>query len=564
MSSIDTGASYIGSILRDGKPYVVPKFQRDYSWTAEEVDQLWSDIATAIEEKRDSYFIGSIVINDGDSSSYSVIDGQQRLTTISLLICALRDTCYSKDNAKLADRLAGDFLGKFEYATGETTPKLTLNVLNRSFYNDKIINSANVDELKTFSRNTRNPKSNRLIALAYLHLLECVERRLDSGMLLTDLIQELVTAIDDTIQVIRISVKDDYDAYMLFETLNDRGLALSVADLLKNYFFSKSEEKIEDVQDNWQEMISNLGKTETKRYLRHVWLSKYGVVRDKDLYSKIKEKFSTKSKVISFSKELKESSELYASLSDPKASLWASLEESERYKVESLIEELCLFGVNQYNPLLLAVWESNSRIFYSVLRMITVFSFRYSIIMGMGPGNIERNFSEAALYVRNNTNCSASDVFKRIQHLYPSDEDFYDAFKEKEITQSSIARYILRKINDKLEEGSGLVVNKNSFAMNLEHVMPQNIKDKEWMQHGEDSEVTDYIHRLGNMTLLSTGINRKVANSSFNEKLIEYRKTTPLKISEGIFDKEEWTLTNIDNRQIQLAKIAKCIWRVDY
>lgn len=184
--------------------------------------------------------------------------------------------------------------------------------------------------------------------------------------------------------------------------------------------------------------------------------------------------------------------------------------------------------------------------------------------MGMGPGNIERNFSEAALYVRNNTNCSASDVFKRIQHLYPSDEDFYDAFKEKEITQSSIARYILRKINDKLEEGSGLVVNKNSFAMNLEHVMPQNIKDKEWMQHGEDSEVTDYIHRLGNMTLLSTGINRKVANSSFNEKLIEYRKTTPLKISEGIFDKEEWTLTNIDNRQIQLAKIAKCIWRVDY
>ena len=108
MSSIDTGANYIGSMLRDGKPYVVPNFQRNFSWKNEQVEQFWDDLFNALKNTEDSYFLGSIVINDSDKSSYSLIDGKQRITTISILLCALRDIAKLKNSEKLANQINSD------------------------------------------------------------------------------------------------------------------------------------------------------------------------------------------------------------------------------------------------------------------------------------------------------------------------------------------------------------------------------------------------------------------------------------------------------------------------
>ena len=136
---------------------------------------------------------------------------------------------------------------------------------------------------------------------------------------MADYLREITTVIDRTVQVIEITVQDDYDAYMLFETLNDRGLALSVADLLKNYLFSRAEDRLEDVQENWQEMSRSLASIETKRFLRHYWLSRFAVVREKDLFKKIKDKFHSKSSVYQFSLELRKAADIYASLYDARA-----------------------------------------------------------------------------------------------------------------------------------------------------------------------------------------------------------------------------------------------------
>ena len=455
-------------------------------------------------------------------------------------------------------------MGKFEYSSGETVPKLTLNFNNRAFYREKIVNGADVEFLKAFVRNSRNKKSNRLLAQSYLHLRQKIEQRTNSGQVLAEFVGEIVTAVDDTIQVIRITVKDDYDAYMLFETLNDRGLALSVADLLKNYLFSKAEEAIDDVQDNWQQTTESLGKIETKRYLRHLWLSKFGVVRDKDLYGRIKEKFRTKQQVYNFSKELRDSAESYAAFSDPQSAIWEIFDAQDRAKIVDHVEELMLFGVNQYNPLLLSAIEVRPEIFLSVVRSVSAFAFRYSIIMGSGTGNIERTFADAAVFVRNNPNCSAKDVFEKYRHLYPSDQDFRDAFSTKDVSHGALARYILRKINDKMEVGSGLVVDKNGFSMNLEHVLPQKFNRQDWTGFPDDVDPKDYVHRIGNMTLLSASINRKISNKGFGAKLAEFQKSDGLKISEDILSQQSWGAAEIDKRQIALAKAAADIWRVDY
>lgn len=524
MSSIDTGACYIGTILRDGKPYLVPKFQRDYSWKNEQISLLWEDMFRSLSENYSSYFIGSMVINDSDPSGYTVIDGQQRLTTFSILLCALRDIARERDSSALADRLGSDFLGKFEYATGETTPKLTLNQNNRQYYHDKIINNVSLEVLQADLKNRREHKSNRLIAEAYLFFYNKIQIELESGQLLSEFIQKIVSAIDDVIQIIRITVKDDYDAYMLFETLNDRGLALSVADLLKNYLFSKADDhRLEDVQDNWQEMSANLDKIETKRFLRHLWLSKYGVVRDRDLYRSIKDKYKTKTSVLNFSKELRDSSDVYAALDDPQSQIWTMFPDRDRRKIEEYLDDLSLFGVNQYNPLLLSTLEENPNIFLSVLKTVVTFAFRYSIILGSGTGNIERTFSDVAIFVRNTRSCSARDVFNRISHLYPGDMEFLDAFADKVISRSNMARYILRKINDQAEESSGLRVDKNGFAMTLEHILPQKFSQEDWSDFCIDGdEPKEYVHRLGNMTILSSSLNRRASNGSFSEKLARF------------------------------------------
>lgn len=560
MANIDTGAIHIGTLLRDSKQYLVPEFQRDYSWESEQIEQLWSDIFDAIDGKSADYFIGSMVINDSNATHYQVIDGQQRLTTISILLCAMRDQAIAKGHLGIASGISSDFLGKLDYSTQETRPKLVLNKNNKTYYSERIVNNADIDQLRSDRLKKSLIKSNRRIASAYVSLYDSIEEKLNKGVSFTDLLSQIVTAVDNMIQVIRISVKDDYDAYLLFETLNDRGLALTVADLLKNYLFSQAEDRLQDVQEHWRQMVQSLDQIETKRFLRHFWLSNYGVVRDKELYKKMRLKYTTKSSVEKLSRDLRDSAEFYSALSDPSHDTWSQFSPESRQRIVDGIEELITFNVNQYNPLLLATLESNPSEFEAVLKLVLAFAFRYSIILGSGTGNIEKNFTIAALHMREKKNASAADVFEKIKHLYPSDADFEDAFRDKSLTQSALARYTLRKLNDHLENSSGSVANKNGFVLNLEHVFPQKPDLTEWSDFS-GQEVSEWVYRIGNMTLLSSSLNKKISNSSFLDKLQKgYSTSKSLPISADIFNSTEWTPNSIHARQEKMAKLAVEIW----
>ena len=159
MANIDTGAINVGTILRDGKRYSVPEFQRDFSWEAEQVDQLWDDFLAAIRNQRDDYFLGSFVINDKDQSNYKIIDGQQRLTTTSILVCVLRDHASRLGEDDTAKQISTDFLGKFDYKSKSTIPKLTLNTNNRDFYDEHIINQPDIQRIRRQVNSRSIPKT---------------------------------------------------------------------------------------------------------------------------------------------------------------------------------------------------------------------------------------------------------------------------------------------------------------------------------------------------------------------------------------------------------------------
>lgn len=566
MPNLTTHSVQVGNLFREAKPLAVPRFQRDFSWDREKVEQLWSDTWNAITEGGDTYFLGSIVVKDSPAAAVAeVIDGQQRLTTLSLLLCALRDAANEYGDDKRAMQIEIHYLaaGSGAQDDEDARPKLTPNQTNRRFYEERILNKPDLNALREAARSRKEDKSNRLMANAYIFFRDGIRKEVEAGKGIAAICKDLLTAVDSRLQVIKIVVADDYDAYLLFETLNDRGLALSVADLLKNYLFSRADDRLLEVQDNWDKMQSYLQNIETKRFLRHLWLSEFGVVRDKDLFKKIREKYVDKSQAWKFSRKLRDSAESYSALHDPDSEVWTMFDPQARKSIAKNIQVLNLFGVNQYNPLLLSALSNSPDIFSDVLNIVVIFAFRYSIIGSGGTGNIERAFTEAALHLKANPGATAADVFAKVSHLYPTDEQFESDFGATSITQSSIARYILRTINDTLDE-KGQIVDPDTYVVNLEHVLPKKFKEEEWesFKAGDDIEIAEYVDRLGNMTLLKVGLNSQSSNKSFAVKKTKYLEHSPLKVAEYVYSKSDWTYKNVEENQALLAKEASTIWRL--
>jgi hypothetical protein len=197
-----------------------------------------------------------------------------------------------------------------------------------------------------------------------------------------------------------------------------------------------------------------------------------------------------------------------------------------------------------------------------IIDIVVNFAFRYSIIGSGGTGNIEAAVSNAAVYVRNADHVQLSKVFSYLAPLYPSDADFKKSFAEKKITQAAIARYTLKKMNDFLYD-NGAVVDDDAFEVNLEHILPQTFDADKWSDFtkGEDIEISDYVHRLGNMTLLKGTSNRRASNKTFSEKKAEYLSIEPLKISEFVIAQDQWTYEAVEQNQAMMADLASKIWR---
>lgn len=570
MPSLTTQSAQVGNIFREAKPLVVPRFQRNFSWDSEKVEQLWEDTWQSINDGGDTYFLGSIVVKDSPAASVvEVIDGQQRLTTLSLLLCALRDAADAYGHSKKAMQIEIHYLASGTATNGdeddEIQPKLTPNQINRAFYVEKILNNPQVEYLRMASKGKKEDKSNKLMAQAYLLFRDKIDIEVKSGKGALDVINDLLSAIDNRLQVIRIAVADDYDAYLLFETLNDRGLALSVADLLKNHLFSRAENRLAEVQENWDAMQAYLEGIETKRFLRHVWLSESGVVRDKELFKKIKSKFDDKKSVFNLSRNLRDSAEYYGALQDAESEIWTLFDPVDRRDIRKNIDTLSVFRVNQYNPLLLSSILSSPSSFPNVVDLVVKFAFRYSIIGNGGTGNIEKAFSNAAVKLRKHPDSSIEEIFAEVAHLYPTDEEFVREFSRKSVTQSAIARYILRTINDWLGDDS-VIANPDSYVLNLEHVLPKKFRYDDWAKFSGDGEADlgDFVDRLGNMILLKVGLNSQSSNRSFAEKIALYRDHEPLPVSKYVYAQDEWTAAAIDEHQSQMAELARKIWALPY
>ena len=567
-STIDSRLMSFGELLGGNNSYSVPLFQRDYSWTDEQVEQLCQDITETLDENRSEHFIGSIVVNSSEKPKLMLIDGQQRVATISILMCVLRDIAKDKGDSQLADTISQKYLGSLNLRTRKIESKLVLSEKNNQFFQDNIVESKDLAFLNQLSRGLAKKKdtdnkSNKLIVDAYLSLHKWVQARIENLGQFEEVILELEECVKNKLISILISVADEANSYLIFETLNDRGLDLSVADLLKNYLFSRAADKLKEVQRKWDEINRLANKFELKTFIRHYWMSKYEVVPEKELYRKISEKFKSSSEVFGFVKELSEAAELYNALEDSRSPVWDDYSQD----VRADIERLDLFQVSQCYSVLMAAKENLSdELFPKILRMMVIVSFRYNVICELNPIKPLTIYSKVAKYIRSEKPKSAKAIFDLLPEIYPNDIEFEEAFAAKTIPtrNAKLARYILSEIESHYRgSNKELVANPNATQVNLEHIMPQKPKD-EWLVEFPKKEYDQYVDRLGNMTLLSSPINRKVGNSSFKQKCTAAFAQSELKITQEILEYPVWSPKQIEERQRKMAKVACRIWRLDY
>jgi hypothetical protein len=567
-STFNTANKTFRELFASGISYCVPRFQRDYSWTSDEWDDLWRDVEDLLSEGGEpAHYMGYLVLQTRDNRNFDIIDGQQRLTTLSLLVLAVLNTLNAlieakhepEANQKRLEQFRATYIGDLDPVTLVARPRLTLNRNNDDLYKDYLV--------ALRPRATSGLRaSEKALKKSFDWFAGKVRERLfaaGSGAECARFLEDLSDKLFFTV----ITVNDELNAFKVFETLNARGVRLSPTDLLKNYLFSivhkegKHEAEIDALERRWQAVIQRLGADSFPDFLRAHWNSRRKLVRHAELFKTIRAATPDRAAVFSLLQRLEADVDTYAALNDPENPLW----EGEQ---RSLIADLRMFAIRQHWPFLLAARRAfDNEGFTQVLKACVAVAFRYNVIGNLQTNEQETVFNQAAQALSGikpeEKLTTPLEAIRALSRIYVSDDNFRSAFAEKMLqTTAPRNKKIVRYILFKLERHVSLQdYDADSALYTLEHVLPINPAENTWTQFDE-RQAEDMTYRLGNMTMLKAGPNRALGNASFDEKkaaLAESEFTVTRRIAE---ENENWTPERLAKHQRWMADQAVSIWRV--
>ncbi|MFM8362681.1 MAG: HNH endonuclease family protein, partial [Haliscomenobacter sp.] len=372
----------------------------------------------------------------------------------------------------------------------------------------------------------------------------------------------ILSKIDLKLFFTSITVKDDLNAFKVFETLNARGVKLSTADLLKNFLFSiiytPNAGSITQEEKKWHRINDILGKTDVTTYLRHFWNARYYPgERKSTLFKTIKNAVQEQSDAIHLLNDLDNSVSIYVALETPQSEIWTS-EQSQ------MIEDLNILGVSQCYPLLMMAktrWTEAE--FNKLLRNIITISFRYHTIGGQNPNELERIYGKASASIFKGEIKSARVLFNTfLKEAYLDDDSFKNDFSHKIInTQkyNGLVKYILGKLE---VQYGGNEPDLDSKQLSVEHILPES-PTEEWALNFQGVDIDQYVYRIGNFTLLEANKNREADRKNFDEKKLIYQSSN-YRLSAETIPSEYWTPKHVLARQRELANQALAIWKINY
>lgn len=350
-----------------------------------------------------------------------------------------------------------------------------------------------------------------------------------------------------------VETDNEYEAFIIFETLNARGKDLETSDLLKNHLFRISGVNLNLVKNAWQRILEILEKIDVTKFIRHYWNSKYPFSREKDLYKRLRDKISTPSNAKEFTEEIEKLAALYKAIEKPETGFYFDDKD-----INDSLSNLSIIGASTFFPLILALENKKFKeeIIKKVLHNIETFYLRNCVIGGRVANKYEILFAELGFKVSNEILVDFDSINRELKNNIISDEEFLTMFENAEIKNIPTAKYVLREIND--FNNNETLVSKDNNKIQLEHIMPKSLNDK-WKIDNE--EHMKYLNRIGNLTLLYNKLNNKIKNSNFEIKKESY-KDSNIQLNQELAKLKKWTISSIENRQKELAKIAIKRWNV--
>jgi hypothetical protein len=561
---LNTGTNTFLELIGNGRLYTVPPYQRDYSWTEDQWEDLWTDIADLAVRPDDTHYMGALVVEGRSDREFAVIDGQQRLATLSLLVLAVigrlldlvREGIDADSNRQRADALRARFVGEKDPASLVETSKLTLNDNDNAFYQDYLV------QLRTPLNPRGLSKSNKSLWQCFLYFKRQVEgwsEGTTDGAQLARLVSETTGR---QLMFIRIAVDNELNAYTVFETLNARGLELSATDLLKNYLFSRLriQADLHALQRRWKALMVTVHQERFPEFLRYHLQCELPRVRTQRLFKLVRERVRTGEETFALLDALERRAEVFAALFDPQHEYWIDRQDSAPF-----VREINVLRVRQMTPLVFAAWECMQADFARVMKLLVAVLFRYSAVSGLNTNALELVFHEAARGVLEGRIRTPAEVFQALQSVYVDDERFAQEFALFAPDSSGQGHKLVRYILARLEgDASGRVCDPESDPGTVEHILPVN-PSVAW-EESFSSEVWErYVDRLGNLTWLEPALNRNIGNAQLDAKLLAYRQSR-YQLSNVLPDQigEHWTPEQLEARQARLAKRAVHVWRSDF
>jgi hypothetical protein len=352
----DTPLPGIARLLQDAS-FQVPAHQREYSWTDDEIKQLFDDIIHAIETRQDSYFLGLLVFLQ-TGKGFTILDGQQRLATVVIIFSAIRDWLNQYYELKTeAQKIQDRYIGSAPLGATEPTPNLRLNSANDQTFRDYVVKSRPIEDIVKYGKSLKRHESNRGLIEAVVYAHNRIRQIVDLDKEPTVNAQQLYTLVNyfaENVRVVQLVVNSESTAYTIFETLNDRGIDLSPLDLVKNFLFSKAAERdavsLRDIQARWVQMIATLANVKASSFLKAFWTSRYGMTRSGVLFDNLRSEYDASDKAILLSIDLLTGAERYAGLESPDDSTWTEYSP----EAKRTIGALKIIGSQQIHSIILA------------------------------------------------------------------------------------------------------------------------------------------------------------------------------------------------------------------
>ncbi len=544
----------LGGILRAYR-LKVPSNQREYSWTEKEVTTLFTDLAKAISNERtQDYFLGTIVTIPRAHDVLEVADGQQRLATTAILLAEIRN--YLKPSEELiSESIEKEFLTDIDREKRQRVAKLTLNLDDNEFFCKML--EANRKEVP-LGNNSSHKRLKDAFSLAKKQVGKIVAGfdKKDHG----DTLNRWIKFLEHGAQVILLKVPTVANAYKMFETLNDRGLKTSQADLVKNYLFGQSEDRLAEVQQKWARMKSSLESLEeediTVTFLRQAMIAIRGHLRESEVYEKVQERVKGPQSAVQFLTQLEAMAVTYVAIFNPEHERWNQYPDT----IRRAIQTLNLLNIKGIRPLMLAVAaQFQPKEASEAFRTFISWGVRFIITSNTSRGSIDEVLADAANKVFLEDITSSDGIRKKVSDTIPLDEEFRKAFETAAVSKAQFARYYLRSLEmaAKDEATPWFIPNDDKQVINLEHVLPQS-PGQNWPDFTED-DLRIYSRKIGNLALLLAKTNSDLQSADFKVKKSVY-KNSPYELTRMIASNKVWTKNEIALRQKTLADFAVKAW----